>query len=257
MDIHPDMEAIEYLSALSMTTYRSESGSSDESDEDWNPVAVRNEILARDMLRIGLFVRSNEDSSRAIFPSPQNYRNLVSQPYYDSRTHSLHSLGLALRDQLESKDISGIHGTDVFRMCSMIPTSAPPCRYGYALLNNAGEYTLRCPACSSRSSFGNYYSFFQHCYNTRQARYPGTAHNFHNEWTDLSDDPRELHVAIANTVKRERERIIRLFFKEEIVEILRSQPSFEDAPADVTDYIMSLAYQLEDADLRWVNPPFN
>ena len=77
-------------------------------------------------------------------------------------------------------------------------------------------------------------------------RYPGTAHNFHNEWTDLSDDPRELHVAIAKTIKQEWKRVIDLFFEEETIEILRSQPfSFEDAPTDVINYIMSLAYQLD------------
>ena len=237
------------------------SDSSDESS-DWDPETVSDNILARDMLRIGLAVRSNIDGSRAIFPSPANYHGLVSAPYLDSRTHSLQSDGLSLRDQLDSQDTSSTNGKDVFRMCSMIPTSAPPCRYGYALLN-ANDYSLRCPVCSShtwatrrrrygerngnssRTPFSNYYTFFQHCYDPRVTYfYHGTAHDFHNRWTDFSD-AREVHVAIAMTVKQERKRITHLFFKGEIARILRSQPSFRRAPPEVINYILSLAYQLD------------
>ena len=51
------------------------------------PEAVRDEILTRDMLRIGLVVCSIEDDDKTIFPSPANYHSLVSSPYCDSRTH--------------------------------------------------------------------------------------------------------------------------------------------------------------------------
>ena len=229
--------------------------SSESEDElyEWNPNAIRDEILARDMMRIGLLVRSKDDGSIVTFPSPANYWDLSLSPHCDSRTHTLYNdNGMSLRDQLTNQDLSVHNGSNIFRMSSMIPINAPPCHYGYAALN--GVYQLRCPICSDPPAFLNYRDFFHHCYNVRTSRYPtqrypGSSRVFHNEWTNLANHPIELHVAIAKAVKQERKRVVRLFLKEEIVQILRSQPSFGSAPTDVTNHIITLAYQLEDADL--------
>ena len=227
--------------------------------------ATRREILERDWLRIGLVVRSKVDGSRAIFPSSTNYSELVSAPYFDSRTHSLQDNHLALRETPLSQDNPSLT-TNVLRVCSIVPTSAPPCRHGYALLNNDNHYSLRCPVCSSqtwrtrrrrymehdgnvaRTPFLDYDSFFHHCHNCRTTRYPTPTHNFRNEWTTLTDNPQVLHVAITIAIQHEWSRITKLFFKEEITEILRAQPSFEAASTEVIDHILFLTYRLEAID---------
>ena len=216
----------------------------DEELDRGNPEAIEEIILSRDMIRIGLRVISRLDGTVSIFPSPANYHELTNLPYSDSRTHWLQNDGtIGLRDQLEFQDVmTGYNGPIAFRMCSMVPTPIPwspyqMIRHGYSWLNDAGNYRLTCPVCGYE--YQNYHTFFVHCYHNRIERYPSVTSV---QWTNLTDNPRELHDAIANVVKRERERITQLFFRKEIARILRSQPSFRLAPIEVIDYIIDLSY---------------
>ena len=216
----------------------------DEELDRGNPEAIEEIILSRDMIRIGLRVISSLDGSVSIFPSPAHYHELPNLPHLDSRSHRLQNDGtMSLQDQLELLDVwVGYNGPIAFRMCSMVPTPVPgppfqQIRHGYSWLNDAGNYALTCPVCGY--SYQNYHTFFMHCYHNRIERYPSVTSV---QWTNLTDNPRELHDAIANVIKRERERITRLFFRKEIARILRSQPSFRVAPTEVIDYIIDLTY---------------